>query len=335
MRLALILWTPTMRSFRLIPDGTKIPFVRHQYWGYALSLTLVLLSLFLIPLKGLNLGIDFRGGVLMEVEMLGQAADLGAMRATLGRLGLGEVALQEFGDPSTVLIRVERQTGGDEAQRAAVDQIKAALAGAFGSDIEYRRVEFVGPKVSDELLWAGMQASIGTVAAILLYVWFRFEWQFAVGAVVALIHDALTTVGLFSLFGIEFSLTSIAALLTIVGYSINDTVVIYDRVRENLRRYKTMPLPQVIDLSINETLSRTVMTSLTTLLALLALVLFGGPVIRDFTIAMIWGVLIGTFSTVYVASPMILHLRLRREGVSAAAPAEGPVGHERQVTRPG
>jgi preprotein translocase SecF subunit len=313
-----------MRSFRLIPDGTRIPFIRYQYWAYALSAALVLLALVLVPLKGLNLGIDFQGGVLIEVGMPG-AADLGAMRATLGGLGLGEVALQEFGDASTVLIRVERQAGDEEAQRGAVDQIRAAFAERFGQEVEYRRVEFVGPKVSEELLWAGIQASIGTVAAILLYLWLRFEWQFAVGAVVALIHDAVTTVGLFSLFNLEFSLTSIAALLTIVGYSINDTVVIYDRVRENLRRYKAMPLPQLIDLSLNETLARTVMTSLTTLLALLALALFGGPVIRDFTIAMIWGVLIGTFSTVYVAAPMILHLRLRREA-PAELPAAAPPG---------
>jgi preprotein translocase SecF subunit len=321
-----------MRSFRLIPDGTRIPFIRYQYWAYALSAALVLLALVLVPLKGLNLGIDFQGGVLIEVGMPG-AADLGAMRATLGGLGLGEVALQEFGDASTVLIRVERQAGDEEAQRGAVDQIRVAFAQRFGQEVEYRRVEFVGPKVSEELLWAGIQASIGTVAAILLYLWLRFEWQFAVGAVVALIHDALTTVGLFSLFNLEFSLTSIAALLTIVGYSINDTVVIYDRVRENLRRYKAMPLPQLIDLSLNETLGRTVMTSLTTLLALLALVLFGGPVIRDFTIAMIWGVLIGTFSTVYVAAPMILHLRLRREpaaGPAASAP-EGLERHDGQI----
>jgi len=231
------------------------------------------------------------------------------------------VALQEFSGPVDVLIRIEQQAGGETGQRAAVDKVKAALTDRFGPEVIYRRVEFVGPKVSQDLLWNGAQATIYALIAILVYVWFRFEWQFAVGAVVALIHDAITTVGLFSLFGLEFSLTTVAALLTIIGYSINDTVVIYDRIRENLRRFKTMPLPELIDLSINQTLSRTVMTSLTTLLALIALVAVGGPVIRDFTIAMIWGVLVGTYSTVYVASPMIMHLHLRREAEESTASA--------------
>jgi preprotein translocase SecF subunit len=301
-----------MRTFRLIPDDTRIPFVRYQYWAYALSGALVLLTLVLLPTRGLNLGIDFQGGILIEVGMPGAAADLGRMRSTLGGLGLGEVALQEFGGPSNVLIRVERQAGGEQGQLAAVAKVKAALADRFGEDVSYRRVEFVGPKVSADLLWGGTQAMVYAFAGILAYVWFRFEWQFAVGGVVALIHDAVTTIGLFSLFGLEFNLSTIAAVLTIIGYSINDTVVIYDRVRENLRRYKTTPLPELIDRSVNETLARTVMTSATTLLALIALVLFGGPVIRDFTIAMIWGVVVGTYSTIYVASPMIIHLNLRR-----------------------
>jgi preprotein translocase SecF subunit len=308
-----------MRSFRLIPDDTRIPFVRYQYWAYAFSSALVLLTLILLPTKGLNLGIDFQGGIMMEVGMPGPAADIAAMRSTLGTLDLGEVALQEFGSPENVLIRIERQEGGEQGQLAAVNKVKAALGERFGEDISYRRVEFVGPKVSADLLWASAQATVYATLAILAYLWFRFEWQFAIGAVVALIHDALTTLGLFALFGLEFNLTSIAALLTIVGYSVNDTVVIYDRIRENLRRYKAMPLPDLIDRSINETLARTVMTTLTTLLALLALVLFGGPVIRDFTIAMLWGVVIGCYSTMYVASPIVLHLHLRREAVAPAA----------------
>ena len=310
-----------MRSFRLIPDDTRIPFVRCQYWAYAFSGALLLLTLILLPTKGLNLGIDFRGGILIEVGMPGPAADLGAMRATLGDLGLGDVALQEFGGPANVLIRVQRQEGGEQAQRAAVEKVKAALGERFGKDISYRRVESVGPKVSSDLLWAGTQASVYAVVAIVIYIWFRFEWQFAVGAILATVHDALTTLGLYSLLGIEFNLTSIAAILTIIGYSVNDTVVIYDRIRENLRRYKSMPLPDVIDRSINDTLTRTVMTSLTTLLALIALVAAGGPVIRGFTIAMIWGIMTGTFSSIYVASPMVLHLRLRREAMTQPAEA--------------
>ena len=217
------------------------------------------------------------------------------------------------------MIRVEHQAGGEAGQLAAVSEVQAALGERFGEDISYRRVEFVGPKVSEDLLWAGTQATVYALIAILVYVWFRFEWQFAVGAVVALIHDAVTTVGLFSLLGLEFNLTSIAAVLTIIGYSINDTVVIYDRVRENLRRYKAMPLPELIDRSINETLARTVMTSFTTLLALIALLIAGGPTICGFAIAMIWGVMIGTYSTIYVASPMVLHLRLTREPTPQAA----------------
>jgi preprotein translocase subunit SecF len=310
-----------VRTFRLIPDDTRISFVRYQYWAYAFSSALVLLSLILLPTKGLNFGIDFQGGILIEVGMPGPATDLAAMRSTLQDLGLGEVALQEFGGPANVLIRIERQAGGEQGQLAAVNKIKAAFAERFGQDVSYRRVEFVGPKVSSDLLWAGTQATVYALIAILVYVWFRFEWQFAVGAVLALIHDAVTTLGLFSLFGLEFNLTTIAALLTIIGYSVNDTVVIYDRIRENLRRYKAMPLADLIDRSLNETLARTVMTSLTVLLALLALVVFGGPVIRDFTIAMLWGVVIGVYSTVYVASPMVLHLNLRREPLAPMAEA--------------
>ena len=307
-----------MMSFRFVPDRTNIPFIRYQRLAYALSAALIALSLLLLPTKGLNFGIDFQGGLLVEVRLPGEAADLGAMRATLGGLGLGEVALQEFGVPTDVLIRIERQAGGEQAQLAAVDRVKAALAERFGEEISYRRVEFVGPKVSGDLFWAGTQAVIYALVAILAYIWFRFEWQFALGAIVALIHDVLLTLGIFALLGLEFNLSTVAALLTIVGYSLNDTVVIYDRVRENLRRYKAMSLPELIDRSINETLARTVMTSLTTLLALIALFVFGGPVIRGFTFAMIWGVLVGTYSTIYIASPLLLHLNLRRESVAPA-----------------
>jgi preprotein translocase SecF subunit len=310
-----------LRGFRLIPDQTRIRFVRYQYWAYAISGALILLTLILLPTKGLNFGIDFRGGILIEVGMPGPAAELAVMRATLGKLGLGEVALQQFGDPATVLIRIERQAGGEAGQLAAVNKVKAALAERFGEDISYRRVEFVGPKVSADLLWGSAQAMLYATIAILVYIWFRFEWQFAIGAILALVHDAVTTLGLFSLFELEFNLTTVAAVLTIIGYSTNDTVVIYDRMRENLRKYKAMPLPELIDRSVNETLARTIMTSITTLLALLALVLFGGPVIRDFTVAMLWGVLVGSYSTVYVAAPIVLHLNLRREPAPQPAAA--------------
>src|SRR5690606_27470392 len=206
-----------MFSFRFIPDGTHIPFGRYQRLAYAISGALVALSLLLLPIMGLNFGIDFRGGILIEVRVPGPSADLGAMRASLGGLGLGEVALQEFGEPTDVLIRIERQAGGEEAQLAAVDPVKAALASAFGDDVSYRRVEFVGPKVSGDLLWAGTQAVIYALIAILAYIWFRFEWQFSIGAILALIHDVILTLGIFSLLGLEFNLSTVAALLTIVG----------------------------------------------------------------------------------------------------------------------
>jgi preprotein translocase SecF subunit len=311
-----------MHTFRLVPVDTHLRFVRYQNWAYAFSGALVLLTLILLPTRGLNMGIDFQGGILIEAGMPTAAPDLAAMRAALNGLGLGEVALQEFGSPSDILIRLERQAGGEPAQLAAVDQVKATLQKEFGDDISYRRVEMVGPKVSAELFWSSAWALGLALLAILVYVWFRFEWQFGVGGVIALAHDAFTTLGVFSLLGLEFNLATVAALLTIVGYSINDTVVIYDRIRENLRRYKTMPLPDLIDRSVNETLARTVMTSATTLLALIALAVVGGPVIRDFTIAMIWGVLIGCYSTVYVASPIVLHLHLRREQADEPAAAK-------------
>ncbi len=304
-----------MRSFRLVPDNTQIDFMRYEYLGYAISGLLILLTFILVPLKGLNFGIDFQGGLLIEVRTPGPAADLASMRSTLNSLGLGEIALQTFGEPNDVLIRIQRQEGGEQAQQAAVNKVKQAL----GDKVNYRRVEFVGPKVSSELFWAGAQAVGWSFLAILAYIWFRFEWQYGIGAILAVIHDTITTVGIFSIFSLEFNLASIAAILTIVGYSLNDTVVIFDRVRENLRRYKTMPIAELLDRSINETLARTVMTSLTTLLALLALVIFGGEVIRGFTIAMIWGVVVGTYSTIYIATPVLVHFNLRRTIEPAAA----------------
>jgi preprotein translocase subunit SecF len=308
-----------MISFRLIPEQTSIPFVRYRNLAYVVSAALVLFSLVLLPTKGLNLGIDFQGGTMIEVRMPGEAADLAGMRAALGGLGLGEVALQEFGTPTDVLIRIERQQGDEAEQAAAVDLIRGALAEEYGDGVSYRRVEFVGPKVSGELLWAGTQAVLYALIAILVYIWFRFEWQFGVGAVVALIHDVVLTLGIFSLLGLEFNLATVAAILTIVGYSLNDTVVVYDRVRENLRRFKSMAMPALLDRSLNETLSRTLMTSLTTLIALAALFVVGGPVIRDFTFAMIWGVVVGTYSSLFIATPLLLQLHVRRPTGEEAA----------------
>jgi preprotein translocase subunit SecF len=310
-----------MISFRLVPDQTSFPFLRYRKPAYVLSAVLFLISLVLLPTKGLNFGIDFQGGTMIEVRMPGDAADLAGMRATLGTLGLGEVALQEFGTPTDVLTRIERQDGDDEVQLAAVDLLKGALAEAYSEDVSYRRVEFVGPKVSGELLWAGTQAVLFALIAILIYIWFRFEWQFGVGAVVALIHDVVLTLGIFSLLGLEFNLATVAAILTIIGYSLNDTVVVYDRVRENLRRYKSLSMPALLDRSLNETLARTLMTSLTTLIALGALFVVGGPVIRDFTFAMMWGVVIGTYSSIFIATPLLLQLHVRRPASAEAVQA--------------
>ncbi|MCH9020128.1 MAG: protein translocase subunit SecF [Proteobacteria bacterium] len=308
-----------MRPLRLVPRDTRIRFVALTRLFIAVSLAAVVASAGLFLVRGLNLGIDFLGGTMIEVQTPGPA-DLGRMRGVLGGLGLGEVALQEFGAPDDVLIRVARQPGGEKAQMKAVEVVKQALAGMGEGTMSYRRVEFVGPKVSGELVEAGIIAVISAVIAMLVYIWFRFEWQFSIGAVLALIHDVVLTIGMFSLTAIEFNLASIAAILTIVGYSINDTVVVYDRVRENLRKYKAMPMGDLLDLSINQTLSRTTMTSLTTLLALFALYFFGGEVIAGFTFAMIWGVVVGTYSSVFIAAPLLLWLQpIRGMGGEKAA----------------
>ena len=244
------------------------------------------------------------------------------MRQEMSGLGLGEVALQSFGDARDVLIRIERQDGDDDAQQAAVGIAKQKLTDVFGDTIEFRRTEFVGPKVSEELFQAGIWAVVIAVGCVLLYIWFRFEWQFGLGAIAALVHDVALTIGIFSLLGLEFNLAIVAAILTIVGYSLNDTVVVFDRVRENLRKYKKQEITAVIDRSLNETLARTVMTSLTTLIALFSLYLFGGEVIKGFTFAMIWGVLVGTYSSVFIASPVLIMFNLRAASVELPQPAE-------------
>ena len=301
-----------MRGLRFIPADINISFIPKRIMFFIFSAVLITSSVGLFLTKGLNYGIDFQGGILMEVRT-DKAADISAMRTTLGNLGLGEVALQEFGQPTDVLIRVQRQEGGEGAQQVAVEKVKAAL----GSGVDYRRTEFVGPKVSAELFWDGVMAVSLAILAILVYIWFRFEWQFGLGAIVALTHDVLSTIGIFALLGLEFNLSTVAAVLTIAGYSINDTVVVYDRVRENLRKYKKKDFGELLNESVNQTLSRTVMTSVTTLLALLALYFLGGAVIKDFSFAMIWGVIIGTYSSICLAVPMLMYLNVNRGGALA------------------
>lgn len=300
-----------MRLVSLVPVGTKVNFLRFRQIGMGLSLVLCLASAFLFVTKGLNYGIDFQGGILIEVRTSGPA-NIGQIRGQISKLGLGNIEIQEFGQPTDVLIRVEKQPGGAKEQNQAVEKVKRTL----GSDVDYRRIEFVGPKVSGELVEAGITAVLLALAAMLLYIWFRFEWQFGVGAVVALVHDVLLTIGVFSILGLEFNLSTVAAILTIAGYSINDTVVVYDRVRENLRKYKVMELTELLNLSLNDTLSRTLLTSITTLLALFILYFFGGEVLKGFSFAMIWGVLIGTYSSLMVATPLLIQMRLRRSAFS-------------------
>ncbi len=300
-----------MRTLKLVPAETHIDFVGKRKFAFVLSAGLVVLSIIVFLVQGLNFGIDFRGGILLEMKTDGPA-NISELRQITGSLGLGEVQLQEFGAPDDVLIRVQRQEGAEAEQLAAINTLKAALGDRVA---EYRRTEFVGPTVGAELINGAILAVVLALGAILLYIWFRFEWQFGVGAVVALLHDVLTTIGLFAFTQLEFNLTTVAAILTIAGYSINDTVVIYDRVREMLRKYKKLSMFELLNLSANSTLSRTVMTSVTTLIAVLALIFLGGPIIRDFAIALAWGVIIGTYSSVFVAVPVLLFLKLRPENV--------------------
>jgi preprotein translocase SecF subunit len=254
------------------------------------------------------LGIDFRGGILIEARSTDGPADIGGMRSDLGTLGLGDISLQEFGSDTDILVRVQRQDGDEKAQIAAI----TAITDTLGDSYDVRRTEFVGPTVGAELAQKGIYAVGCALLAIMVYIWFRFEWQFSLAAILALAHDVLSTIGLFALTSFEFNLATVAAILTIAGYSINDTVVVFDRVRENLRRYKSYEQRDILNRSLNETLSRTVMTSVTTLLALLAIVLFGGAVLRDFALAMMWGVLIGTYSSVFVAVGALAFFDLKR-----------------------
>jgi SecD/SecF fusion protein len=290
-------------------DGRGLPFMSIRRYNFAAAAVLSIASLIAFVGVGMNLGIDFRGGSIIELKARQGDADIANIRSRLDQLNLGDVSAQGFGSPQEVLVRVQAQDGGENAEQSALERIRTDLEG----DYEFRRVEVVGPSVSSDLTYS---ATLGVGIAllfILVYIWFRFEWQFAVGAIIATMHDVILTIGLFVLTGIEFNLTSIAAILTIVGYSLNDTVVVYDRMRENLRRYKKMPLPDLIDISINQTLSRTVLTGLTTMIALSALYIFGGEVIRSFTFAMLFGVAVGTFSSIYIAAPVLIAFKLRTD----------------------
>ena len=302
---------------RLVPEHTNYDFFKFRTVTFGFSVLMMIASVVLWLTVGLNFGIDFRGGTTIRTQST-EAVDVGAYRSAIAPLGLGDVSITEVFDPSfaadqhVAMIRIQAQDGAEAVTAETTARVGAALK-TVDQSVHFTQVESVGPKVSGELIQTAIMAVGAALIAILFYIWLRFEWQFSVGAVAALFHDVLVTIGVFSLLQIRFDLTTIAALLTIIGYSINDTVVIFDRLRENLRKFKTMPLQDVMNLSVNETLSRTLMTSGTTLIALIALLVLGGDVIRGFVFAITWGIIIGTYSSVYVAKNIVLWLGVKRD----------------------
>ena len=275
-----------------------------------LSITLVIISLFLLTIKGLNFGIDFKGGTLIELRSSDKKINISSLRDNLNQMNLGDVSVKNFGNDTDYLIKFE-----NNENKNVIEQIKINLDKSFGNNFDFRRVENVGPKVSDELLRSGVIAISVALVLMLIYIWIRFEWQFSLGAITALFHDVIVTLGLFSLLGLEINLSIIAAVLTIVGYSMNDTVVIFDRVRENLRKYSDIKIYELTNISINETLSRTLITSITTLLALLSIFFFGGEILKGFSLAMIFGVIFGTYSSIYIANTILVRLNVSQKTV--------------------
>lgn len=310
---------PSFKGFDFFPHDLRLPFMRYKGLCLGLSIIGMALSLLAFATMGLNYGVDFKGGSMIEVQARSGSADVAMLRDKLGKLGLGAVQIQSFGGPSDVLIRLEEQPGGEATQQEALRKVVDAL----GDQFVQRRVEVVGPAVSSELRMTGFIAVGAGLLAIVAYVWFRFEWQFAVGAIVALTHDVLLTIGIFSVLQLEFDLSIVAALLTILGYSVNDTVVVSDRIRENLRKFKRMDLNELLNLSINETLSRTILTGVTAIVVLISLYIFGGEVMRNFNFAMLLGVVIGTYSSIFIAAPLLGYLGVKRDwsaGKAAASP---------------
>jgi SecD/SecF fusion protein len=292
----------------------NIPFMKYRNWGFAISGLLSVLVVICTMTMNFNYGIDFLGGSMIEVQAKDKVADAGDVRARLSDLNIGEVQVQAFGSEGSLLIRVGTQEEGDSAEQTVVDKVRSALEDNY----DFRRVEVVGPTVSSELAWSGTLGVLLSMIALLIYIWFRFEWQFGVGAVLSTAHDVVMIIGVYVVLGLEFNLSSLAAILTVIGYSINDTVVIYDRIRETLRKYKKMPLDEVINMALNQTLSRTFLTGLTVLLALAALYFFGGEVISSFVFAIILGVFIGTYSSLFIAGPTLILFRLRPDMFDSA-----------------
>ena len=318
-----------MKLLKLVPDNTEIGFVRWRFVGVGFTLLLVVLSIVGLAAKGLNYGVDFAGGLMIEVGF-DQPAEIDRIRSRVGSLGIGDANIQEFGSPEIVSIRLPLPEGDDEeAVQRVVSQVQGTLTEAF-PDASFRRVETVSGKVSGELIRDGTLAALLAMVGVAAYIWIRFEWQFGVGALIALVHDVLIALGLFAWTGLEFNPNIVAALLTIIGYSLNDTIVNYDRIRENLRKYRKMEMIPLLDLSINEMLARTVMTSLTMAIALMALIVFGGEVLFGFTLAMLIGVIVGTYSSIYVAGPILIWLGV---GPNSFLPEETG-GAERVEARP-
>ncbi|UDL95356.1 protein translocase subunit SecF [Lichenihabitans sp. PAMC28606] len=316
-----------MKLLRLAPENTKFGFMRFRRWSYPFSAFMSIVSVVMFIMVGVNFGIDFAGGTLLELRAKFGTADLSTLRRVGDNLGLGHLEVQGFGQPSDVTLRVGLQPGGDPAQQAAVAKLKSAI----GDGYEFRRVEVVGPRVSGELVQSGTLGVVVSIFAVLVYLAFRFEWQFAVGAVIATMHDLLLTVGFFSVTHLEFNTTSIAAILTIVGYSLNEAVVVLDRIREVMKKYKRISTADMIDMSINAVLPRTIMTATTVFLALLALVFFGGEVIKSFSLAMMWGIFVGTYSSIFICSPILIYLGVRNE--TRDAPVNEPKQKPVQTTK--
>jgi preprotein translocase subunit SecF len=311
---------PVFKGVDFFPHDLRLPFMKFKGPALAASIIAMLISIALCATFGLNYGVDFKGGSLVELQAKTGPADIASLRDKLNGLGLGDVQIQQFGAPTDVLVRLQEQPGGEAAQQEALKKVTALT----DADYSQRRIEVVGPAVSSELRTTGFIAVAAGILAIVTYVWFRFEWQFALGAVVALSHDVLVTAGIFSLFQIQFDLSTVAALLTILGYSVNDTVVVSDRIRENLRKFKKMELNELLNLSINETLSRTILTGVTAIAVLVSLYIFGGEVIRSFNLAMLLGVVIGTYSSIFIAAPLLGYLGVKRDWSDAAAKVIAP-----------
>lgn len=304
---------------RYLPHNTKIDFVGKRFYAFAVTILLFVVTAGSLATHGFNLAIDFAGGILIEAKA-SQDISVGDLRTNLGKMELGGIELQQFGGPREILIRVQQQQGGEAANRGAIEKVKQTL----GEGWEYRRVEQVGPKVGSELLQSGVIATVLAILAIAVYVAFRFEWQFGIAALVATGHDVFCTLVLFTVFRLEFDLTAIAALLTLAGYSINDTVVVFDRIRELMRKHRTLDMGSIINLAVNQTLTRTILTSCTTMIAILPMLIFGGSALFSFTLSIAFGIIIGTYSSIYVAGSLLLYMtpvRKLRSGGDEEAPA--------------